>query len=129
MTERWEDWSITTMESEGTRWSPWPYFPIRSASLSSFPATLFTISFRLLFEQSGFEFHRTEPWVLHITPQTTPMKHLSKIKRKKSPEPSQQTISGAPVDITAGPPAFQTELDGILDGRQSSLSGSNSKLT
>ena len=62
--------------------------------------------------------------------QTTPMKHLLKIKRKKSPEPPQQSVSsGRPSDIAAGLPASQTELDGILNGRQSFLSGSEGKST
>ena len=58
------------------------------------------------------------------------MKHFLKIKRKKSPEPPQQSVSSdGPVDIVAGTPAFQTELDGVFDGRQSFLSGSGGKLT
>ena len=65
-------------------------------------------------------------------PQTTPMKHLWKKferKGKKSPQPPQQTnSSGRPTDTAAGPPAFHTELDGILNGRQSFLSGSGGKL-
>ena len=41
--------SMTTMERKGTK-CPWSYFLIRSESLSSFTATWFTISFRLLFK-------------------------------------------------------------------------------
>ena len=56
------------------------------------------------------------------------MKHLLKIKRKKSPEPPQQPISGRPADNAAGPPTFHAELDGVLNRRQSFPSGSGGKL-
>ena len=39
-----------TMERKSCTNCPWPYFLIKSASLSPFPATLLTISFRLLFK-------------------------------------------------------------------------------
>ena len=48
------------------------------------------------------------------------MRRLFKIKREKSPKPPQQPIlPGKPVDITAGPPDFRTELDDNSDGGRS----------
>ena len=45
------------------------------------------------------------------------MKHFLKVKRKKSPEPPQQSgSSGRPADVAAAP---QAELDVTFDGRHS----------
>ena len=45
------------------------------------------------------------------------MKHFLKAKRKKSPEPPQQSgSSGRPADVAA---VLQAELDVTLDGRHS----------
>ena len=57
------------------------------------------------------------------------MKHLLKIKRKKSPEPPQQPISsGKPCDIAAEPLDFQVDPGVVHDGEQI-LPGSGDRLT
>ena len=53
-------------------------------------------------------------------PITRWVRRLFKIKREKSPMPPQQPIlPGKPVDITAMPPDFRTELDDSYDGGRS----------
>ena len=48
------------------------------------------------------------------------MRRLSKIKREELPKlPQQPILPGKPVDITAVPPDFRTELDDNADGGRS----------
>ena len=72
-----------------------------------------------------FKIKRKEPPKVPQQSFSGGLSNLLKREHKKSPEPPQQSVSyGRPVDIATWPPDSQTELsDGILDGRQSFLSG------